>query len=235
MPTPAPVLSRPIASRTNLFHSGLALVHAVVVFVGFSRTYYLKGLFGTRSLSWIFHLHGVVFTAWTLFFVFQTVLVAARQTDVHRRMGWFGAVFAANVVIFGALLIIYSMRLNYSTRAAQMPALLINGTIDLILFCVFFGLALLIRDRPPIHKRLMVLAMLRTIIPAIGRLPIPSNMIGWALLALSLAGLAYDALASRRIYLTNVACILVINICSPLRFIFTEKQTWQRFTCWVAH
>jgi hypothetical protein len=225
--------SRKSPPREHLFYSGLALAYVLTVFVGFSRTYYLKGLFGTPYLSWLFHLHGVVFTAWTFFFVFQTVLVAAGRTNVHRRIGWIGAIFAASIVVFGVLLAIHAVRIGHSARSR--PGLLINAIIDVVLFGLFFGLALLLRHRPAIHKRLMVLAMLCLIIPAIGRLPIPAALIGWTILAFSLAGLVYDALAARRIYLTNVLCVLLINICSPLRFVIAESQTWQKFTEWLTH
>lgn len=69
--------------------------------------------------------------------------------------------------------------------------------------------------------------MLCVIIPAIGRLPIPPIMITWVIFALSLAGLMYDAVATRQIYLTNVIGIVLINICFPLRFIIADNRTWQ--------
>jgi hypothetical protein len=222
-------------AREHLFFSGLALAYSVAVFVGFSRTYYLKEVFGTPHLSWLFHLHGVVFTAWTIFFVFQTALVAAGRTNIHRRIGWIGAVFAASITVFGTLLTIHAVRIGYSARTRQMPALLINGIIDVVLFGLFFGLALLLRHRPAIHKRLMMFAMLCVIIPAIGRLPIPAALIGWTIFAFSLAGLIYDALSARRIYFTNVLCVLLINICTPLRFVIAENQTWHKCTEWLTH
>jgi hypothetical protein len=80
-----------------------------------------------------------------------------------------------------------------------------------------------------------MLAMLCVIIPRIGRLPIPPGMIGWALFGLSLAGVTYDTLSARRIYLTNVICVVLINICSPLRLMIAANPAWQRFTYWVAH
>jgi hypothetical protein len=228
-------LLRKLPAREHLFYSGLAFAYALTVFVGFSPTYYLKSLFGTPHLSWPFHLHGVVFTAWTLFFVFQTTLVAAGRTNLHRGIGWIGAVLAASIAVFGALLTIHAVRIGYSARSSRMPGLLIDGIIDAGLFGLFFGLALLLRHRPAIHKRLMVLAMLCLIIPAIGRLPIPAALIGWTIFAFSLAGLIYDALSARRIYFTNVLCVLLINIFTPLRFVIAENQTWQKFTEWLTH
>jgi hypothetical protein len=175
-----------------------------------------------------------VFTTWTLFFVFQTALVAAGRTDVHRRIGWAGAIFAAGIVAFGALLTVYAVRAGYAVGRPHMPLLLINSVTDLLLFCLFFGLALLLRRRKEIHKRLMVLAMLCLIIPAFGRLPIPSIMIGWAIFAVSLAGLIYDAFSTRRIYVTNVLGVLLINISSPLRFMIAENRSWQSFAEWLG-
>src|SRR5690349_14109048 len=72
------------------FFVGIAIAAAVVVFLGFGRTYYAKSYFGMPSLSLLFHLHGALFTAWMLFFVLQAYLVASRRTALHRRTGWIG-------------------------------------------------------------------------------------------------------------------------------------------------
>ena len=76
--------------------------------------------------------------------------------------------------------------------------------------------------------------MLSVIIPAFGRLPIPPSLIGWAIFAVSLAGLTYDALSTRRIYLTNVVGVLLINMSSPLRFMIADTRGWQNFTEWLV-
>src|SRR5690242_97073 len=90
--------------RERIFYSSVALVFGLCVFVGFSRTYYLKGLFGTPHLSWLAHLHGAVFTAWTVFFLCQVALVAAGRTELHRRIGKAGAVFGGCIVMMGAVM-----------------------------------------------------------------------------------------------------------------------------------
>ena len=222
-------------SREHFFYTGLALVYAATVFVGFSRTYYLKPVFGTPRLSLPFHLHGIVFTAWTLFFVYQTALIAAGKRSFHRRIGWIGAGFAAFVALFGASLTIHAVRIGSAAGRQQMPDLLISGLMDVVLFSLLFALGVKMRGRPAIHKRLMMLAMLCAIIPAIARLPVPAGMVGWAIFAFSLAGLIYDAIATRRIYLTNVAGVLLINGCAILHFYLEDTQLWQRFTTWIAH
>jgi hypothetical protein len=212
----------------------MAVVFAVIVFIGFSRTYYLKGLFGTPSLSRFARIHGAVFTAWTIFFVCQTALVAAGRTDLHRRIGAASAVLAAGIVSLGTLMAFYSVRAGYASGRPNMASLLLNAMIDLLLFSLFLACGLLFRHKKEMHKRLMVLAMLSLIIPAIARLPIPSGMIGWLILAFSLIGIVYDAIFLRRVYFTNVVGALLINLSTPLRFIIGDSRAWQNFSEWLA-
>jgi len=220
--------------REHIFYLGVALTFALSVLIGFSRTYYLRGFFGTPHLSWLAHLHGAVFTAWVVFFVCQTALVAAGRTDVHRRLGWVGAVFAIGVLILGAVMTFHSVRAGYMSGRLHMASLLLNALMDLFLFSIFFVGGLFFRRKKEIHKRLMVLAMVSLIIPALARLPIPSFLIGWVILAFSLTGLIYDAVVLRHVSFTNVAGALLINVSTPLRFIIEDTRAWQSFSEWIA-
>ena len=83
------------------FYVGMAIAIAITVFAGFSRSYFLKAYYDTPELSLLLHVHGLVFTAWVLFFLLQTTLITARRTDLYRRMGIGGAVLEALVLITG--------------------------------------------------------------------------------------------------------------------------------------
>ena len=85
------------------FFTGLAVAVALTVFAGFAPTYYLKGLYGTPVLSPFLHFHGMLFTSWILLFVAQTTLVAAKRTDLHRRLGIVGALLAVAMLVVGAV------------------------------------------------------------------------------------------------------------------------------------
>ena len=62
-----------------------AILFPLIVLVGFGRTYYLKGLFGTPPLpSGLVHLHGLVMTAWVALFVVQVRFVSSKQIHRHR-------------------------------------------------------------------------------------------------------------------------------------------------------
>ena len=218
--------------REHIFYSGIALAFGLCVFVGFSRTYYLKGLFGTPHLSWLAHLHGAMFTAWTVFFVCQVALVAAGRTELHRRIGRVGAVVGSGVLILGTVMTLHSVHAGYTS--GKTASLLINGFMNLFLFSVFFGAGLFFRRKKEIHKRLMVLAMLSLIIPAIARLPIAFSLIGLVIFAFSLTGVIYDVIVLRRVYLTNIVGVLLINVATPLRFIIADTRGWQTFSEWIA-
>src|ERR1044071_9246719 len=81
--------------RERLFYTGMAVAILITVFAGFARTYFLRPYFEPQPLLPLLHLHGVVFTAWVVLFITQTALVAARRTDIHRRLGVAGAALSA--------------------------------------------------------------------------------------------------------------------------------------------
>ena len=108
---------------------------ALLALVGFSRTYYLKGLFGTPQLPLILHIHGVVMTAWCTLFIAQTCLVAARRVDWHKRLGAVGIVLAAVIVTLGTYVtIIATAREVRADVVGQFHVLLGFNLLNLIVF-----------------------------------------------------------------------------------------------------
>jgi hypothetical protein len=91
---PAPSL--PGRRFDNYFFTGMGLLMAVTVFVGFAPSYYLAGMFHAPLPSLIIHLHGSVFTGWILLFITQTSLVSAGRVDIHRRLGIVGFLWACS-------------------------------------------------------------------------------------------------------------------------------------------
>jgi len=78
--------------RHGWFFTGMALAVVATVAAGFAPTYYLKPLVTSPALPPLIHLHGALFTAWVLLFLAQTSLVAAKRTDLHKRLGIGGLV-----------------------------------------------------------------------------------------------------------------------------------------------
>src|SRR5262245_3326224 len=94
----------------SLSYLGIAISAAVVVFVGFGRTYYLKSFFGIPQFPLLFHLHGALFTAWMLVLVLQTYLVASGRTAPHRRIGLISRLLVVPMLVTGCMVSIAAAR-----------------------------------------------------------------------------------------------------------------------------
>jgi uncharacterized membrane protein YozB (DUF420 family) len=194
---------RHVAERR--FFGAAALIAALIAFVGFAPTYYLKGAFGAPELRALVHVHGLVMTLWVLLFFAQVSLVALRRVALHRRLGMAGAVLAAIVVIVGIATAIDSARRGVSPGPPPLVFLAIPIGVALV-FGVFVGAAVLLRRRSDWHKRLMLLASIAILTPAIARLPIEAVHAGGIVLFFALTDLlaiacaAYDAARNRRLH-----------------------------------
>jgi hypothetical protein len=182
------------------FFTGLSLLMILAVFVGFSRSYYLKGLYGTPPLPALFHVHGFLFTAWMLFLVVQTGLVASRRTALHRRLGVGGAVLAAAMTVAAM-----AMTIDLARRSAAAPtdiglAFTIVPFFTVVVFPVLVGIALLFRRQPEVHKRLMLIATLELVTAGVARIPGAGSMpLFFVLTDVGLVAiLSYDVITRRR-------------------------------------
>jgi hypothetical protein len=218
----------------------MAIAIAITVFVGFSRSYYLKGWFATPDLSRLVHLHGLVFTTWVLFFVAQTVLVATGRTWLHRRMGIAGAVLAALVVIVGTTVAITKLRTGISPLPGiPAPAFFAIPFFDMVVFAILVPTAIYYRRRLEAHKRLMTLAMI-TLLPApIARMsflplpPGPPTFFGLADLFI-VAMLAYDLATRRKVHPATVWGGLLVVASQPLRLMIAGTPAWLAFAGWLT-
>jgi len=107
--------------RDHIFYTGLAVVAAAIVFAGFARTYYLKDLFGKPPLPPLLHLHGALFTSWLVLLLSQVTLVAARRTEIHRRLGVAGGVLAALMIVVGTITAIHAAKRGVTPPGGPPP------------------------------------------------------------------------------------------------------------------
>jgi hypothetical protein len=227
--------------RTRRFYVGMAIAMAITVFVGFSRSYFLKGWYGTPELSRLLHLHGLVFTTWVLFFVAQTALVASGRTYLHRRMGIAGAVLALLVLVVGTTVAIIRVKSGRASPIPGVPALSFFAIplFDMVVFAILVGTALYFRHRLETHKRLMTLSMI-TLLPApIARMsflpfpPGPPTFFGLADLFI-VALLVYDLVTRRKIHPATIWGGLLLVASQPLRLIIAGTPAWMAFAGWLT-
>jgi len=209
-----------------------AIFVPLIVLAGFARTYYLKPFFSTPNLPGrIVHLHGIIMTTWVVLFVVQVSLVATRRTRVHQRLGIAGGILAGLVVIVGILTALYAAARGASPGPPAL-AFLIIPIGDMLIFAVLIGFALYFRRKLDIHKRLMLLAAINLLTPAIARIPLdfiinngPLAFFGLTDLCL-LACVAFDTIKHRRLHPAFLWGSIFLIVMQPLRLLLAGTNAW---------
>ena len=211
-----------------------AILFPLIVLVGFARTYYFKLFFHTPDLPGrIVHLHGIIMTAWVLLFVAQ-VSLAKRRTKVHQRLGYFGGALSVLVVIVGVLTALYAAAHGGNLGHPALPFLVVPLG-DALIFSILIGLALYFRRNLPVHKRLMLLAAINLLAPAIARIPLSFIANGGALAFFGLTDLcllacvAFDTFKHRRLHPVFLWGTIFIIVLQPLRILLAGTDIWIRF------
>lgn len=226
----------------NRFYAVFATALAVFVLVAFARTYYLRYWFDVPPITVLVHLHSVVFTAWVALFVIQTRLIAAQNYRTHMQLGVLGIFLAALVVIFGYATAIASASAP-RTRPMGMNSqqFVLVPLVAITSFAILVTAAVLLRKRAQLHKRLMTLAMIAVLGPAIARLIFVTNS-GKYFAAIQFtvhaAFLCWCLIADWRKYrivhpvYSIGGAILLISL--PLRVLVAQTPQWESVGRWLA-
>lgn len=161
-------INRPRVDRW--FFIGVGLVMLVLNFIAFGPSIINPaGRSVPLPLTPVVTAHVAVSAAFLLVFLTQATLVATGRTDVHRRLGIFGALLAAVLVVLGYFALVGEARRgsDLSGDLSSLPAppgmevaSIMSPVIQLLLFGILFGAGLYFRHRPEVHKRLILLAVL---------------------------------------------------------------------------
>jgi hypothetical protein len=227
-------------AKDNRLYTWAAAFIFLIVLTGFARTYYLKSWFGTPALPGLLvHLHGIVMTLWVLLFGVQVGLVAAGRTRLHRRLGVGGAVLSALVLLVGVATAVSAAARG---SAPGLPPLVFLAVPlgDMWVFAILVGTALYFRRRVEVHKRLMLLAAVNVLTPAIARFPLrfietggPFVFFGLTDLCL-VACVVFDTVRNRRLQPAFVWGLVLTVASQPLRLILARTEAWMRFATWLV-
>src|SRR5690242_11820194 len=141
------------------FYVTMAWVFVAIAFGGFFETYWFQVARGTFNGPPLLHLHGLLFSAWTLFFLSQATLVANRNLRSHRAWGLLGISLATAMLFMGFAVAIEGMRdrigAGYGDAARAFAIVPISG---ITLFAALVAAAIANVRRPEWHKRFMLSA-----------------------------------------------------------------------------
>jgi uncharacterized membrane protein YozB (DUF420 family) len=238
----APVAMGSVAEerqRDRWFFSGMAVAALLTVLTGFAPTYYLRGAFGSPPLSTLVHFHGILFTSWMLLFLTQTSLIAAGRAHVHRRLGVAGGVLAVLMLVVGYLTAVEAARRGVTPPGGRPPLVFLSVPIGtLVVFAILVGSGLYNRRRSDTHKRLMLLATIALLTPAIARMRFigeggpPVAITGTCLFVV--ACLIYDRAAHGRVHPAFLWGGLFVMLSLPFRFAIGRTGTWLSFAEWLT-
>lgn len=219
------------------FFAWCATFIVVLVFVGFSRTYFLHSFFRAPAPSRFLSIHGAVMSGWIVIYFAQTLLVSVNRVSAHRKFGWFGAGYALLVIVFGCTATFLSARREVRGHTDEVFAFLNVFGLELmqmLLFGSFVAAAIWLRNRPDYHKRWMLIATLCILPNAIVRLFLrvgfQSNLAFlniWAAFIVTIV--LIDSVRNRRLHpALGIGAAIALSMMYVAQFA-SCTQTWQSF------
>jgi len=229
----------------NRFFLNTTIAIAVVVFIGFSRTFYLRAFFPDAqdfaAKEPIFLFHGAIFTAWFVLLILQSTLVARRSVALHRSVGWLGLALAAAVVLLGIQGARVAANRPDGFIGVDFPSeqFFVIPFTTMVFFGIFVALAAAYRGRPDYHKRFMLLATVNLLEAAIIRFPFefipayaPLTTFGPALLFILALGI-HDRRTLGHVHRVTLWGGIAIALSLPVAFLLSGTQPWLGFAAWV--
>jgi uncharacterized membrane protein YozB (DUF420 family) len=240
----------PVRTSTGYFFVWMAAACAAVAFGGFAETYWLQLAAGTFVGGPLLHLHGALFSAWTLLLLSQTWLAAQGRLDHHRAWGLAGISLATGLLFVGMATAIAGMVSRIPVDGDVARRFLVVPVTSLGGFAVLFVAAIANINRSDWHKRFMLVATIALLNAAVARVffvmatgggpgarpgltgspPIPVT-VGAGLIAdlLIVAGAVYDWRTRGRVhpaYLVGAAVVVGLQL---VRIPLAQTPIWLAF------
>jgi hypothetical protein len=141
------------------------------------------------------------------------------------------------MLVVGFLASVDSARRGFTPAGGPPPLVFLAIPLFmLVVFAVVVGAALYYRRDAQTHKRLMLLATISIITPAIARIPLfsggPPVFFGVTDL-LIIACLLYDKLTIGRVHRAYVLGAAFVILSQPIRILIGFSQPWQTFATWL--
>jgi uncharacterized membrane protein YozB (DUF420 family) len=147
----------------------MGLLMTAIVLFGFLPQVLSKPQ-GAFSLPILYHIHGLIFVSWFVLFFVQGSFVRGGNLQRHRRFGQSSIALAIAMLVSGYFMIRAAYALpEFSIGENSHIASTMFPVTDLINFSIAYTLALYHRTNGVAHKRLMLLAGILILDPAVAR------------------------------------------------------------------
>ena len=233
------VLKRP--SDRGLFMTA-AIGFPLIVLAGYFKSYYFSAFFADARpvANALVHAHGIIMSAWVIYFVAQFALIRTKNIKLHMTMGMAGIALAAIVVISG-MATAYDAQLvrNAAPPGVNAHSFFLLPVSDMSLFVIFFAGAIYYRKRPAEHKSLMLLTAINFLPAALFRLPVvaPENANLWAFgtpLLIAFACFAWYTAKHRKFNKVFAGGVLLLTAAFFLRPVIMTSELWLQLVARLA-
>lgn len=248
-PTSDPVLV-PLQRKSALSRSlekwyfpGMAIIMIVIAITGFAPSI-VDPSHRRAPLSPLVAVHGLLFLLWLILFLLQTLLVAARRVELHRRMGIAAIALLTSLVPLSYIVTVQMVRRGFDLSGDQVKGPdpyfgSIFNFFALIEFPLLAGIALVYRRQKEIHRRLMLFATMSLMGPPITHFLGHFDLLSpWAILAglavFFLSAVARDYFSARRIHPLTAALAVAMFLLQPLQAMVGSTAAWHHFARWLA-
>lgn len=234
---------RDLATSDRRFHLAAAAAAAVITVVGFSPTFFARPS-TLPPLPSLVVLHGVVFSGWLVAYALQSTLIATKRRDLHRTLGYWFVGLGAAMVFLGLVTAVAAARRGAGGAFDDDPRVaMVLPFFDFVLFAGFLAAGYGWRRSPEAHKRLMLLATIDLIGPAIARMAMHSSRPVfsehfplWAFAGMMLfiaVASVYDLATRRRVHPAYLWGAFTLTASGPLRFWIAGTAAWLALVDWL--
>ena len=118
-------------------------------------------------------IHGAAMSTWVLLFLVQAILIGVDNRRLHMKLGWAALGIAPVLTIFGIITAFRSVQTqpDFVIFALPYPGFLLVMFSEIGLYATFVTAGLLTRNRPTIHRPMMLLASLSILSGSTARIP----------------------------------------------------------------
>jgi hypothetical protein len=221
----------------KVFFGCMVLLLLVIAFIGFSRSYYLAGVFRAPLPAPILHVHGALNTTWMLLLVVQAFLVSAKKIKWHMRLGIAG--FCLAVAMVGVGFVVSANQLHRFAHETSFDVLSFETIpfFEQVCFAALAGAAFALRKKSAAHKRLILLATIAMMPAALSRFPVQvADNEAFAVHGIYvLLGLLvlYDLWCLHRLHGATVFGGLVLVAYLNLAVPVGHTAAWRSFALWM--
>lgn len=240
MDTNVNVLNPRVVDRKIILAAAIGF--PLIVLIGYFKSYYGSVFFADapRIANALVHAHGVVMSAWVLYFVAQVALIRSKNVKLHMTMGMAGVALALVVIVVGMATAVDAQLVRGAAPPGANPhAFFLLPVSDMTIFAVLFTAAIYYRKRPVEHKSLMLLTAINFMPAALFRIPAvpPEYAYFWAFgvpATIAIAALVWRTWKTGKLNKVFAAGVAMIVAAVPLRPIVSESNVWLSFVGWLV-